>query len=410
MPHFFNYFKSNIKNLTWPRGLILALLLRLLVMPFTGHWDLIVTHSVAAKAFTSGIFSFYTGSSVIYPPFTFLSFALWQAIISPFTGPDFHTWLSLPLQMQFVSDNAFRYFFWMKLFYLPFDLGTAYFLGRFGKDKKESKLLSALWLFNPVVIYVVYMWGSIDIIPTFFAVMAVYLLTESKGLIPFLLFGIGAMYKIWPLILAPAAALIRFSDTKNRIISTSVSLLPLTLLSIVYMRIPEFSRVVFGSDRIAMFGNAVIYIGMQQHLLLVPLGYFLILLFLWTIPVPLYKLPEIVMAVLLFLFSLSAFTPQWILWLLPFLLVTFVRYPRLRTEIFFSALTYSMVLFTFDASLSVGLFAPVEPTLLDIPVIKDIITTKLSDPGSFYNLVRTVNSAVFIWTIYKWKTLSFNNK
>ena len=95
----------------------------------------------------------------------------------------------------------------LKLPYLPFDLGIAYFLFKFFKNPKNKFLAFTIWMFNPVNLYATYMMGQFDVIPTFFAIAALYFaVRKDKYFLAALFLGLGASFKIFPaLFLIPLA-------------------------------------------------------------------------------------------------------------------------------------------------------------------------------------------------------------
>ena len=83
-------------------------------------------------------------------------------------------------------------------------------------------------MFNPVAIYATYMMAQFDIIPTFFAVLALFLVNFNKNLsdlkklyLGAFLLGIGASFKIFPLLFVIPLALIGKS-LKTRIITIAI--------------------------------------------------------------------------------------------------------------------------------------------------------------------------------------------
>lgn len=396
-------YSDKIGSLSLKRIFFVGLFIRFLLMPISGHWDLSSLHFVASSLFQHGPFSFYYTDIAIYPPLTYLTLAFWQYLIRPFVASDFNLWLNTPIINEFFSIHAPRYFFLLKLMFIPFDLGIAYLLSKFGRSDKESKLLSALWLFNPVVLYVVFMWGTIDVIPTFLTLLAMYLIVKRKNIWGFIFIGLGASFKMWPLLVLPYVVLSAYKEVKPRIKAFILGSAPFLLLILPYLRIESFRSFVLASDRVSLIGNAGLYIGFMQWLLIYLLAYVLGLF--W---VNKYnsgdhaKTFDYTFLVMIFFYITSAFTPQWFLWILPFIILQVVEFPILFKPLVFVAIGYLLVILTFDIALSLGLFAPIEPTLWQTPFIKEYVERAFKDFNRIWSIFRTLNSAFLIWYAYEW--------
>lgn len=382
---------------------MLGILIRILIIPFTGHWDLTSLHVVASSLFKNGPLSFYYTDIAIYPPLTYITLAIWQIIIRPFVEGDFYRWLGVPIIQEFYAPHVFRYFFLLKLMFIPFEMGTGYILSKFGRDKEESKKILLLWLFNPIVLYIVYMWTTIDIITAFFAVLGIYMCMKKNPYLGFILFGIGALYKIWPLLLLPFAIILSFQSTRKKIIGAFVGLLPFILVITPYLRIPTFRTYVLASDRISLIGNAGLYIGFLQWLLIYLLIYVLgILLVNKYLSGQKERLIDVSLIVLMIFFVTSAFTPQWFMWVLPFLILQLAKYKKLFGPFLLIMAGYVLVILSFDIALSFGLFAPIEPTLWQTPFVKEYVEMFFKDANKIWSIFRTINSAFLIWFIFEW--------
>ncbi len=121
------------------RFFLLGLLLRLLVMPFTGHWDLTSLNQVADNLFNFGKSITYQHYFAIYPPLTYIFLGLWQKIISPFAFSDLSNFFSDPNIISFLNPHTFRYLFLLKFPYLFFDLAIGFILADFFKGSQNEK-------------------------------------------------------------------------------------------------------------------------------------------------------------------------------------------------------------------------------------------------------------------------------
>jgi Gpi18-like mannosyltransferase len=67
----------------------------------------------------------------------------------------------------------------------------------------KSKLVTAMWLFNPFVIFVSAIQGQFDVLPTLFVLLATYFLLQRKNLASAVSLAIGIGFKIFPVFLLP---------------------------------------------------------------------------------------------------------------------------------------------------------------------------------------------------------------
>ena len=111
------------------------------------------------------------------------------------------------------------------------------------------------------------------------------------------------------------------------------------------------------------------------------------------------------LAVMLLLFSVTHYHPQWFLWLSPFLLILAVENKK---TILFSAglfLTWFITTLLFEPSLSISLFAPVSKNLINVIPPSETIN-RFYDVFSFKSLVRSVAAGISLGI----STLVFKNE
>lgn len=75
-------------------------------------------------------------------------------------------------------SNLNRSIFLFNMPYLVLDLLSGYLIVKL-VDNHHKEFAFALWILNPVVIYISYIFGQIDIIPTFFVILALYYAKKS---------------------------------------------------------------------------------------------------------------------------------------------------------------------------------------------------------------------------------------
>lgn len=381
------------------KWLLYALLIRLIFMPLTGHWDL-TSLNLVASGLKEGFGGVYNHSFAIYPPLTYYFLGLWQLIISPFVSSDFSQFLGSPIILSLLNEHAPRYFFLLKIPYLFFDFGVAFLLYRLIEDPVKRERAVKLWLFNPIVIYVLYMWGTIDIIPAFFVLLSLYLLKQKKPLWSVIFLGIGGSFKAFPFLFLPVLVFLYFEQKKMLLKAFILGVVPFLVTVIPFVTDKLFIKNFLSSDQLQIIQHAGFYIGREQNISLFYIFFLLMILFFRQkkIKVELHA-PWIFALVIVVFYSFSAFTPQWFIWGLP-LLIYLISQSKVSTFWYLTILLlYFSIVILFEITLNLGLFSLIEPTFLDFPSVGEKINSIFS-ANRLNGLIRSILAAVFLWVIY----------
>lgn len=232
--------------------------------------------------------------------------------------------LSVFLMHQFGINNILL----TKIFFSFFDVGIVYLI--YLLDHKKT-INSWLYAINPISIMITCIHGQFDAIPLFFLLLAIYF-WKAKQNNPFYLFSsMGIGIKTWPLLfLIPI-----LKQTKNRIQWLMLGIVPL-LLIIIYVflfksdsiiRTVLIFRGLFGwygiGYFVSFFTNRRIIYDVLSSLFLV--NFVLFSLF--------QKEKDVMKAILnqmffFFIFTVS-FGIQWLMWPVPFILLTRPKFTRL---------------------------------------------------------------------------------
>jgi len=185
-----------------------SFLIRLALFPLKGYS--IDTNDFLAwfnRATTVGIRPFYGSNNWSdYPPFNVYIFWFFGSIAN---------WTSR------VGINAA---YIVKLAPNIFDLGTAALIYIFVRKQSSFKLAlaaTALYAFNPAVIYDAAVWGQFDAIYTFFLVLSLMLVLQSKQKLSAAAFAIAILTKPQGIALAPLIAFLIYK--KNGLKETILS-------------------------------------------------------------------------------------------------------------------------------------------------------------------------------------------
>jgi hypothetical protein len=159
-----------------------------------------------------------------YPPLAYWLIGIWmaagRALFGLFQHPGWDLYMQSHGWQQALPLSAGECFF-LRLLYLPFCLGTAYFLARLSPSGKPVPRLGALMLAQPILIFITFFMGQFDVIPVFFCVLAVFAFGRGPAPFPvvlgFLSLAAGTLMKNFPAALVPVyLALFLFKKTWRR--------------------------------------------------------------------------------------------------------------------------------------------------------------------------------------------------
>ena len=206
--------------------ILLAIFIRLLVMPFYLHPD-IKTYHFQASFLKKGIFNIYTylaenrqtlplKEEFVYFPLAYFSLGGYQMLMSPLLGINFDGWLSDCIGLAATTIGSYRYLFLLKLPYLILDIIAAFILMSLFVKEEDKKKVFTLWLFNPFTIVLIYVFANIDIIPVVLTLASLYFFRKDRYLLSGSLIGLASGFKTYPMLFLPFL-LIKVNDSKNRL-------------------------------------------------------------------------------------------------------------------------------------------------------------------------------------------------
>ena len=422
IPALFSFVEDPHWRKTARRWLLMGLLIRLAVMPFTMHPDIVFVHYFPSLLAYHGVVDVYGyiarhfAESVqqlgwsYYPPWTYFTLGLFQLVMRPFVS-GFDTWIrisgiggdvpGLPLYLMLpAGEHAFRYIFAMKIPYLVFDLLAGLIILRIPQDRNKALTAFKFWMLNPVVLYSCFIFGQFDVIPACFIILSLYFARRGHPVWAVVALGIGGGYKIVPLVLLPLAAALLGRSYWERIRLFVLGLVPF-VVPVALLYIPSQGAVlksVFpdvlsgkvgaGTNLVTlamqgMFGIG--YLGVLAHALLVPIQsrdhqvmrlriYFLVTL-------------------TLLLMALASSSFHYTVMVTPLLALQMAEKKALRKWVLLFVLAM-VPLFIFTKLLWGGLLAPLHPTFfLSLPSGDQVIGHLVP-----YHYVRLVARLIFIGT------------
>lgn len=394
-------FKS-VKNI-----FIVAILIRLLIMPFFYHPD-IKSQLFHSQFLSHGVLNIYdfvekNRSHLPYPnifvylPATYYFFGSTDFLLSRLYPPDLYKWLNDWGENKNNYPNMMFFMLILKLPYLVFDLLLGYILYKIYNNKK----ILLFYLFNPISLYLIYILGNFDIIPTFLTALSFYFIKNKKLFWSYFSIGIAIALKIYPVMFLP---FLIFYDKKNifkNIRFSFISLLPLIISILPFIFQTSFYTSFLGS-------------GLTQKILeykimnipIFPILYFIILIN-YFFSKSIDKFENAFLYTFLIFIGLVKFHPQWIMWFFPFLSVIYLKSNKFKYFlILFFILIFGYIILFNDNYLFWGHLIPIDSNFVSLTSPFEIIKLRTHfDPTIIQNQIHNMLLilAIFIPIFYERK-------
>jgi dolichyl-phosphate-mannose-protein mannosyltransferase len=202
--------------------LFFAFVVRILFFPNLGYEnDLRIYEYWFKTAATYGPRPFYTVVSFVdYPPFNVYIFWVFG---------------SLAKNLSLFGSNLMRYI--IKLPPNIFDLATSTLIFIFVRkhfNLKTALTTTALYAFNPAIIFDAAVWGQFDPIYTFFLILSLLLILESKPELSAAVFMLGILSKPQSIALAPLMIFVIFRKYNWRRLVTSIGTAAITIFAVIF--------------------------------------------------------------------------------------------------------------------------------------------------------------------------------
>lgn len=390
--------------------LLLAFFIRLLLMPFTAHSDLLSVYGRAYLILEKGGLGLFGLNTInlLHAGFLWLlkPFIAYKAVFNDYNLLTFteSDWLGFINQL-----GIFRVLFFLKLPYLIFEVFAILLLFKAFANSPNKDRIIKFWLFNPVIIFATYIFGRFDIIVILLLLLAVWAAKLNRPYRAVIALGLATVLRLYPALLLLPFSLILSQKTKERwglflagltpfflsLLVESLSRQPDTALKditglshISYPLAMRFSFEMTPYDNLYIF--VFIYVLLIFYLLLKPQTGFDSLL-------------RFSLYIMLAFFATSFFHPHYYSWLLPFL-IFFV--PDKVVANFYWLQVGSWLVYTFQwgRPLAARLIAPLSPAFFwHLPAPIELIE-KIMPAVPLIGVARTVFSAcslVLIYLIYK---------
>jgi hypothetical protein len=407
---------SRFERSSW-RVFWAGLLVRLFIMPFTAHSDLmhiywgahqIAYHQEFAVRLQTLLRLFHAGYLWLLTPLLPPTDSLWVHFADdPFLNPFVSSKVvSNQGWFDFISHpHVYRTLFLLKLPYLFFDLACAFLLLRLGSDRARSRLMFRFWWFNPILLFATYIFGRHEVMALFFILLSIYLLEQGMWQRGLLALGVAIAIRYYAVFLLPFYVLSLESEWRKRVQGTIIGLVP-------WLTVNLFAWILAGSTEAGgvinlRHSNYLLSMKLQvaawDNLYIFPLAYFLLLLHrLYNREAGLRSLQQYSLIALLLLFGTAHIgqSPHYWAWLLPLLTIGIAQNRRLLPLHVAQALCLAVYSFIGERSTAGYLFAPVAPDFFwSLPSPAEVIG-HFASPETVISLARTAFSAVTLWMAY----------
>lgn len=333
-----------------------------------------------------------------YPPAIYFSQALFTTLTASLVGSDFISQFLFNVKEVLGSSQLWWHVLLLKLPYLVFDLPIAWLLASLFKVGRMKLLGFSFWMFNPINLYTTYMVGQFDVIPTFFVVAALAVAVHRKNwwrVDPLfwaaLLLGLGAAYKIYPLLLLIPLSSVATGWGK-RLLIVMMGAVPYLLSVLPFLSSPGYQATsLLASQTLKSLYPQIAVSGGESILL-----FLATLIFFYWLFVYLKSQPEALwsrfLIVLLIFFIFTHFHPQWFLWVVPLMLIELVsnNFRNLLVQLMLLAVFIGMVFF-FDPGLNIGLFSAIWPALYNSPSLWQLVSINID-----YNFARSILQTILV--------------
>jgi uridine kinase len=292
----------------------------------------------------------------------------------------------------FGVNNIFLKLFLMRVPILVADVVIYYIICKW-LPTKEMKVLF-LYFASPILFYINYYHGQLDVIPTCFLFASLYLLFKKKVLLSYILLGLGFATKTHLLIALPFYLIYLYRS--------KISLLKLIVFNLIAIASFVLPNIFFFSKGFlaTVFNNSE---QLRIFFLNVPFGYQEIALYITPAVIlgvlyrflsyKRYNNDSLILSLGLVYTALIAFVPPmqgWFYWSVPFLVYFFCKYTNANaTSYWMMNIFYLLFFASIKDSDILDSASTLFPTLAAIPVPYELLASTGSNPLLLQNLMFT---------------------
>lgn len=362
-------------------GLLFALIVRLFISMVTYHPDIKSQH-FHAQYLGRGVVNIYQFVSenkeelpykdtFNYPPSAYLFLGSWNYLSEVVQGVEINNWINDWNTSSFFKTDMSAYLLLLKTPYFILDLMLLGLLMYLVPVKDRKKLFN-IWAFNPISLYVIYAIGQFDVIPALMTLVAMVSFIRKKYLLVGFFLGLAISLKTYPVLLLPIF-LIHSRSIKTMLKIGICSVLVYFLTIAPFLGSVDFINSVFKSS----LGSKLFEYQLDVSFIKFPIYPLFYISFLLYVFISKKDTNQLNKQLLIVTFSYLIFTnyhPQWIMWSLPFLILSYIK-KSISGFLIISMLVlyFVIVLLVPDLYLSIGLFSVLNPNIITMPAFAGFI-------------------------------------
>lgn len=399
------------------RLVLLALILRIFLMPFFGHVDVL---SEARRIYfwdQAGVYfdDISRNATSLFQLFFFKIFSVFiENKEMLFAHSDMlHTTAAPNEYYEFVSQpTIFRTLFIIKLPFLAADLITAWALWQYCERSAAARNAVLFWLFNPVTIFAFYIFGRFESIPVMFCMLSLLALKRQHLVLAAVMIGLSINSReififfgplFVALICSPSCSHFKWTSRTAAIAIVLLAVaISVQLVSLTGTDLDAFGRQV---SSIAAEGRVdYLFKFIVGSYLVFPMVYFVILLYTWNSQVALTEKALLVYSLtLVAFFCFSSHTAHYTSWMMVFPCI----YLAFRADFLKPMLLLCLTWFVYNLSVTdLGVFttwlaSPWSISLSGLPnfpmMYRALGLTNYLDLLTFQRIFRTFYSACLLY-------------
>ena len=389
------------------RYFLTGLLVRLFFLPFFFQRDLLSTYQRAAETINTGNFGFdniQIFTNVIHSAYLIIIRSIFPAINQLFPVLlEKDTWTSW---VSFISNyNVFTALTLFKLPYLIFDIACMFLILRLAFDGEPEKKLRVFkfWIFNPLVIFVLYVFARHDIIAIAVTLVALLLAKKDRKYWAIIVLIFGIALRFFPVLILPLLIFYLVRTKRDYIILSLIGVSGLTGVEL-FMHFYFGKSVILpllNSEHFDYFFSSKLELLSHDRIFIFAAVYIVIILSFLHIKKKSFDLLINYGAIVYLTYvSLCYFHPQYVLWTVPFLVIASVRRKSLLYYHWIQFALLMVVLIYWGNLITTFVFTPIDHRFFIyltgfIPIIE-----RFYDSAKFVNIFRSIFTGVSLWMVY----------
>ncbi|MCO5176202.1 MAG: hypothetical protein M9890_04400 [Thermomicrobiales bacterium] len=386
--------------------------IRLLVMPFTLHFDAYQIYSRAAEAAYQNQWFGFTSQFLIQELHN-----VWLLLIRPFLPDSADIWSPTASTLgvgasradfeRFLAyDHLFRLIFLMKLPYVVADLTCAWLLTRLVAPARRVAV-AAFWLLNPIVIFSSAIYGRHDSIAILLVLLSLHVVrggSDARRVAGLGLLGAATLMRFFPIVIVPFFLLAFRRSQRQLLLFLGLLAGMVGLVEIAGLATSGKSTILTvlnTYEHLQYWFDAGFYLRFDDWILLFPVVFAIFVFWASERGVTADEYPRFAAVAYLLVFALTFFHPHYAIWLVPFLALTIAWTPRM---VVYHAIQVVCVLVYSAQWGAWTTWNLLEPLLGDrvasLPDPVEAISAQI-DPRMFFGLFRSLLTAVSLWMAWQ---------